>query len=54
MGLIHEKNQRPKISCYYCTFNGEILPQLFIANEIGDSLECVYVREINETFSLKF
>jgi hypothetical protein len=24
MGLIHEKNQRPKISCY-CTFNLSVL-----------------------------
>jgi hypothetical protein len=34
MGLIHEKNQRPKISCY-CTFKCAISP-LFLASRVQD------------------
>jgi hypothetical protein len=47
MGLIHEKNQRPKISCYY-TFKGMYSNLLLMIREPGEPLLPLWREEEEE------
>jgi hypothetical protein len=55
MGLIHEKNQRPKISCY-CTFKGRLVideisfyQQILLGSQTNSSADKQTFRNICKT-----